>query len=185
MALASIEDGELMQKKPSWWLGSRTKLEYTTAFDGELHVDDFEEVADEVRRTLGEIVTVNAVGRTMTINTSMSVGRNAQGRAFQLHLTLRHGRTNVRVYEDLTNVATQWFAGLGIGAGSAIFALVGAAVGTTTHSPELVIAALVPAMGSVWATCRYFYRRTVRKRDAQIREILRRVVLRAKRVMQA
>lgn len=183
VALATIEEGEIMQKNANFLLGARTKLEYVAAFDGELNSDDFEEIADEVRRALGEIVNVSAVGRTMTINTSIASGRQANTRALQLNLTSRNGRTQVRVYEDLSNAATQWFAGLGLGGGSAIFAMVGATVGNATHSGWLVGAAVISAVAGMTALCRTLYKRSVRKRDTQLKDILNRVIVRANSIL--
>ncbi|MEQ1693821.1 MAG: hypothetical protein ABMA00_21210, partial [Gemmatimonas sp.] len=186
VALAEVTAGELMQKRPNFLLGSRTKLEYTAAFDGELAGDDFEEIADEVRRALGEMVNVNAVGRSLTINTASNAAGKGFGtmRALQLHLASRNGRTQVRVYEDLTNSAGQWFAGLGIGLGTGVSAMVGGAAGAATHSPLIVVGAIALWIGSVYGACRTMFGRTVRKRDDQLQEILRRVIGRAEQILE-
>ncbi|MBL0169786.1 MAG: serine/threonine protein kinase [Gemmatimonadaceae bacterium] len=185
VSLAEVTPGELMQKKPNFFLGARTKLEYTAAFEGELAGDDFEEIAEEVRRALGEMVTVSAVGRSLTINTTHAGGRQMGSvRALQLHLTSRNGRTQVRVYEDLGNTAGQWFAGLGIGLGTGVSAMVGGLAANATHSPPVVIGAVVLWIGTVYSTCRAIFGRTVRKRDTQLRDILRRVIARAEQILE-
>ena len=184
-ARAEVTAGELMQKKPNLFLGARTKLEYTAAFEGELSGDDFEEIADEVRRALGEMVNVSAVGRSLTINTASAAGRQNFGpvRSLQLHLASRHGRTQVRIYEDLTTAAGQWFVGLGVGAGTGLSALIGGLTAATTHSPPLVVGMIALWLGTVFGTCRAIYGRTVRKRDAEMQDILRRVIARAEQVL--
>ncbi len=185
VALADVTAGELMQKRPNFFLGSRTKLEYTAAFDGELGGDDFEEIADEVRRALGEMVNVSSVGRTLTINTANAAGRQmGTVRALQLHLASRNGRTQVRIYEDLTNTAGQWFLGLGLGAGTGLSAVVGGLTAGATHSPPLVIGAVVAWLGTVYSSCRAIFGRTVRQRDAQLQDILRRVIGRAEQILE-
>jgi serine/threonine-protein kinase len=184
-ALAVVTAGELMQKKPNRFLGARTKLEYTAAFDGELGGDDFEEIADEVRRALGEMVNVSAVGRSLTINTASAAGRQQFGsaRSLQLHLASRNGRTQVRIYEDLTNSAGQWFIGLGVGAGVGTSALVGGLAGGLTHSGPIVVGAIGMWIATVFSTCRAIFGRTVRKRDLELQDILRRVIARAEQVL--
>lgn len=185
MAMAPVQPGELMQKAPNIFLGARTKLEYTAAFDGELSGDDFEEIADEVRRAMGEIVNVSAVGRTLTINTAIASGRQANTRALQLNLTSRNGKTQVRIYEDMSNAAVQWFVGLGFGGGSAILTITGGIVGGATHSAPLVMTAVGAGLVAIVGACRLIYGRSVKKRDAQLQEILRRVVAKARDLLRA
>lgn len=183
VALAEVTVGELMQKKPNFFLGARTKLEYTAAFDGELGGDDFEEIADEVRRALGEMVSVSAVGRSLTINTANAVGTQSGARSLQLHLASRNGRTQARIYEDLQMTAIQWFMGLGVGAGTGLSALVGGITAAVTHNPPVVIGAIALCIGTLYGSCRAIYGRTVRKRDAHLQDIMRRVVGRAEQIL--
>lgn len=183
MAMALVQPGELMQKAPNIFVGARTKLEYTAAFDGELTGDDFEEIADDVRRAIGEIVNVSAVGRSLTIRTAIASGRHSHSRALQLNLTSRHGKTQVRIYEDLTNDATVWFLGLGLGGGSAVMALTGGVVGNATSSAALVVAGVAASFVAIYSACRFMYGRRVRKRDTQLQEILHRVVGKAQELL--
>jgi serine/threonine-protein kinase len=183
MAVSPVQPGEHMQKVPNVFVGARTKLEYLAAFDGELSSDDFEEIADEVRRAMGEIVNVSAVGRTMTINTAIASGRQANTRALQLNLTSRNGKTQVRIYEDLSNAAVQWFVGLGVGGGSAALAVAGAVVGNATNSAPLVVATVGVSLMAILGACRFMYGRSVRKRDAQLQDILRRVVAKSQQLL--
>ena len=185
-ALADVTAGELMQKKPNTFLGARTKLEYTAAFDGELSGDDFEEIADEVRRALGEMVNVSAVGRSLTVNTGSAAGRQNFGsvRSLQLHLSSRNGRTQVRIYEDLTQTAGQWFVGLGVGAGVGFSALIGGLTAAATQSPPLVIGMIGLWVGVVYSSCRAIYGRASRTRDAELQDILRRVIGRAEQLLE-
>jgi hypothetical protein len=103
--------------RTSFWVHAQ-RSSMSPAFPAICRATISREIADEVRRALGEIVNVSAVGRSMTVNTAIAAGRQAgQQRAFQLTLTSRNGRTQVRTYEDLTNVAMGWFMGLGVGRG--------------------------------------------------------------------
>ena len=181
MAASVIEPGELMQKSANPFVGARTKVEYVGMIDGEMTSDDFEEIADEVRRALGEMVNVSAVGRTLTINTS--IGASRQGgvvRAVQMNVTSRNGRTQFRIYEDLTQTAISWMVGLGVGAGTSLSALLGGIMANLTHSPPIVIGAVALMATLSFGTGRFFFMRSARKRDAQLQEVPRRVVARAR-----
>lgn len=126
MAASVIEPGELMQKSANPFVGARTKVEYVGMIDGEMTGDDFEEIADEVRRALGEVVNVSAVVRTLTINSS--IGASRQGgvvRAVQMNVTSRNSRTQFRIYEDLSQTAVSCMVGLGVSAGTSLSALLG------------------------------------------------------------
>lgn len=178
---ATIERGSAMAKPPNRFLGAPTRLEYQASLDGELSDDAFEEIADEVRRTLGEMVTVSAVGRTLTVNTAMtSSSQSGSARLVQVQVTSRHGRTNVRVFENLNQLAGGLYAGVGVGGGVGVSALVAGLVGQATHHPALVIAALVGTLGVAYVTSRLLYLRAVRKRDAELQRLLQRVLERAR-----
>jgi hypothetical protein len=131
------------------------------------------------------MVNVSAVGRSLTINTASAAGRQQFGsaRSLQLHLASRNGRTQVRIYEDLTNSAGQWFIGLGVGAGVGTSALVGGLAGGLTHSGPIVVGAIGMWIATVFSTCRAIFGRTVRKRDLELQDILRRVIARAEQVL--
>lgn len=181
MAASVIEPGELMQKSANPFVGARTKVEYVGMIDGEMTGDDFEEIADEVRRALGEMVNVSAVGRTLTINTS--IGASRQGgvvRAVQMNVTSRNGRTQFRIYEDLSQTAVSWMVGLGVGAGTSLSALLGGMMANLTHSPPIVIGAVALMATLSFGTGRFFFVRSAKKKDAQLQEVLRRVIARAR-----
>ncbi len=176
-----IERGELMTKPPNWFLGAPTKLEYSTSFEGELNGDAFEEIADEVRQALGEMVTVNAVGRTLTVNSGIpSSQQGGMVRLVQVHVASRNGRTQVRVLENLSQLAGSLYAGAGLGGGGGLSALVAGLVGNATHSPPLIIASLVGVLGASYLASRLLYLRAVKRRDADLRGFLQRVVRRAR-----
>lgn len=180
----AIEIGESMQKGPNPFLGSHTKLEYSTAFDGELDEDAFEEVADEVRRALGEMVTVSSIGRTLTINSG--VNNNQQGgmsRIIQVHLSSRYGKTTVRAFENFSQVAGGMFAGLGFGLGMAGSALGGGLVAKFTHNPALVIATILAVASTSFLTARFTLKYTANKKERELKALVQRVVTRARQAM--
>lgn len=177
----TIERGEIMKKKPNVFVGAPTKLEFTSVFEGELDNDAFEEVADEIRSALGEMVTVSAVGRTLTVNTGVTSRQGGVARSVQVHLSSRNGRTQIRVFEDLAQTAGGLFAGLGIGAGVGSSALASGIVGKFTHSPALVIATMIGTMSLAYLSSRALYIRSTRKKTTELENLLHRVVARARR----
>ncbi len=167
-------------KTPNIFLGARTKIELETSFDGELNELGFEEVADEIRMALGEMVTVSAVGRTLTVTAAGGgSGRNHQPRRVQIHLTSRKGRTIVRAFEDLKQTATGMFVGFSVGGGFGFGSgLMGAIMGTT-QNPALAFAALGVTVATGFGIARLMFMRTAGRRERELREVLQRVVARA------
>lgn len=171
---------ETRANKPNVFLGGRTKIELETAFDGELNDDGFEEVADEIRAALGEMVTINAVGRTLTVTSAGGGGgRNSTPRRVQIYLTSRNGRTTVRGFEDLKQSAASMFVGFSIGGGLGVgSAMMGVIMGAT-RSPALALPAMLCMVGVGFGIARTMFVRMSRKREAELREVLQRVVARA------
>ena len=176
-----IVPGPQMQKKLNRLIGARVKLDYETSIDGELREDGFEEIADEVRRLLGEMVTVSAVGRTLTITTALAATRQGTNmRRLQVNVSSRNGRTTLRGNEDLGQQAMSWFVGLTMGVGfSGGTAVLGAIMGTT-HNPLLGFGAMGVTLISAFSTARLMFRRTSRKRDIELREVMQKLVLKAR-----
>ncbi len=184
VAMTVVTPGLKMPKRPNWFLGAPAKLEYTAALQGELDGEDFEEMAEEVRRLLGEIVSVSSVGRTLTINTATPGGNSpGAGRALQLSLASRKGVTQLRVYEDLASVAVGWFVGLGIGGGTGLTALIAGLAVAATHDPVVAVGTAAGTLVSMYAAARAFFGRTSRKRDAEVQDLLKRVVEKARRLL--
>lgn len=169
-------------RRPNVFLGAATKIELSAAFDGELHGDGFEEVADEIRLALGEMVTVSAVGRTLTVTTGMPSNRQGgMPRFIQVHLASRNGRTTVRAFEDLTQLAGGLFGGvgggLGVGGGAMVAGLVSGVAG---GGAALVVAALTTSILGAVATARFFFKRAASARREELDTLLQRVITRAR-----
>ncbi|MEP6835287.1 MAG: serine/threonine-protein kinase [Gemmatimonas sp.] len=175
---ATISDSTT--QKPNWFLGARTKIELETAFDGELNDIGFEEVADEIRRALGEMVTVSAVGRTLTVTAAGGGGgRNHNPRRVQIHLTSRNGRTTISALEDLKQSALGLYMGFMLGGGFGFgFGATGAIIGAT-HNPVLGVAAFAGLMATAYGSARALFTRTSRKREKELYDVMRRVIARA------
>ena len=179
-SLAPVAISETRAHAPNVFLGGRTKIELETAFDGELNSDGFEEVADEIRAALGEMVTINAVGRTLTVTSAGGGGgRNSTPRRVQIYLTSRNGRTTVRAFEDLKQTAAGMFVGFSVGGGFGAGSAVMGAVMGTTRNPALAFTALFGMVALGFGVARTLFARLSRKRESELRDVLQRVVVRA------
>ncbi|MEP6765144.1 MAG: serine/threonine-protein kinase [Gemmatimonadaceae bacterium] len=179
---ATITLGEAMKKRPNPFLGARTKIEMETSFDGELSEIGFEDVADEIRRALGDMVTVSAVGRTLTVTSTATDGGGRQNRMrrMQIHLTSRNGRTTIRAFEDLTQVATAMFMGIGLGGTSILGTMSMGIIMSSTQNGRLAGLVFAGIVISAVPVARLLFGRTARKREKELHDVLQRVVARAK-----
>ena len=176
-----IEPGPQMQKPINPLAGARLKLDYETTIDGELSEIGFEEIADEVRRQLGEMVTVSAVGRTMSVTTAMTATKQGfNARRIQINISSRNGRTHIRANEDLSQMATGWFVGLTMGGGfGGGMAMMGAVIGAT-QKPLLGLAAMFTSVGVAYGCARYAYVRNSRKRETELKSVTEKIAQRAR-----
>ena len=177
---SAITLGEAMQKRVNPFIGARTKIELETAFDGELTDLGFEEVADEIRRALGDMVTVSAVGRTLTVTSAMSGGQHSHSRRLQIHLTSRNGRTVVRAFEDFALTALPMFMGIGFGGTMIMGTMLTGLIMANTHNGSLAVAAFGTVAISAYTLARTLYGRMARKRERELNIVLQRVVVRGK-----
>lgn len=169
---------------PNWFLGASTRIELETAFDGELDEVGFEEVADEIRRGLGEMVTVSAVGRTLTVTSAGGGGgRHSGTRRVQMYLTSRNGRTVIRAYEDLKQSAIATFMGFTMGGGFGFGGALGGALAGSTGTPGLVVVGMGTMVLAGFGIARLIFTRTARGRDHQLRTVLQRVSARAQELI--
>lgn len=171
-----VKQGRLQQTKSNIFLGAPTKLDYTAVVEREVSPEVFEDIADDVRASLGQMVTVSAVGRTLTINSVVtSAGQGGIPRYLQITVASRNGRTQIRAFEDLGQLTGGLFAGLGLGGGVGLSAMFGAMVGNFTHDGILVGATVVPILLASFSAARFFFRRSVNKKRAELEAIVRRI----------
>lgn len=167
-----VQPGRQARSAPNLFLGAHSKLEFDAVVDGELSLEALEDVAELARRSLGDLVSVSAVGRTLTISTG--VPRNTQGsmpRAMQLTISARNGRTTIRAFEDLTQTSVGLFVGLGVGAGFGV-AMPTLGVLINAGIPGFAVAAAAGVLGSALGGARFAFRRTVGKKSRELRELV-------------
>jgi serine/threonine-protein kinase len=181
MRPVDVQPGALMQQSPPRLAGSRTKLEFTAEVDGELDDLGFEEVADEIRRVMGEMITVSAVGRTLTVTSAAAGGgpgrRGRQPRMMQLHISSRSGRTQVRAFEDLSLLAGGFFGGIMGGGGMSSGMALGGVLVNVFHSALGIGAGVATMVTVMYGVARFAFARASRKREKELRAVVERVVI--------
>ncbi|MEO7368524.1 MAG: hypothetical protein ABIZ36_11235 [Gemmatimonadaceae bacterium] len=158
--------------RPSPWLGAPTRLSFERVIDGELPVDEFESIINEIRRTFGDNGVPSVLGKTLAWTSSYQGGpRRNNGRTVNVNLVSRSGATTVRVEEEMRNVAGAVFGGLvGGGGGGSTGVSIGIGMGVFHSAP--VAAALWFGVASVFYTlARTVYGRITAKREKQLREL--------------
>jgi eukaryotic-like serine/threonine-protein kinase len=174
-----IERGEKQKSRPNLFLGAHTKLDYQATIPREIDVALFEDIADDVRDVMGEMVTVSAVGRTLTVMTNvLRPGQSGIPRAAQVQVLVRNGRTTVRAFEDVGQLAGGLFGGLGGGAGGGLGAMI---MGLTIKAQVPMPVALSAWVGTAVAAlglARVLYVRQVRKKEQELQQVMERIVAR-------
>ena len=167
-----VTPGTRMQRAPNAFLGAHTKIEFECVLDGELSIDAFEEIADIAQRSLGDLIAVSAVGRTLTMTTSAA--RAAQGgmvRTLQLTVAVRNGRTVVRAFEDITGVAGGLYGGMGAGLGVAIGSVT-MAVLSKSAGGIVGLGALLGVLAGALAGARYAFTTASANKQKELRGLV-------------
>ena len=171
-SVVQVEEGARLRRTPNPFIGAHTKIEYESVIDGELPLDALEDMADLARRSLGDLISVSAVGRTLTISTNTSrPGQNGMVRLLQLTVAVRNGRTTVRAFEDIGGTAGALLGGVGGGVGMGVGAM---AMGILASSQMPVVGLM--AWGGILATAmasgRMAFGRTSRNKQTELRELV-------------
>jgi hypothetical protein len=162
--------------RPSPWLGAATRLVFERVIDGEISVDEFEPLINEIRRTLGDNGVPSVLGRTLAWTSSYVGGRRRNnGRMVNVNIVSRSGVTTVRVEEELRNIAGALFGGLvGGGGGGTTGISIGIGHGVF-HSFGLAAAIWVAVAGGFYTLARTIYSNLAIKREKQLRELTSRL----------
>jgi serine/threonine-protein kinase len=172
LAHVDVVAGARMQKKPNPLLGAHTKIEFESVIDGEISLEAFEEIADIARRSLGDLITMSAVGRTLTMATNTArPGQNGMVRMLQITVAVRNGRTTIRAFEDIGAVAGGLYGGLGAGLGVAVGSVT-AAVLSKSAGPLVVVGSLVGIISGALAGARYAFTASSTSKQRELRELV-------------
>jgi hypothetical protein len=162
--------------RPSLWVGAPTRLVFERVVDGEIPVDAFEALVNELRRTFGDNGVPSVLGRTLAWTSTATGGRrHSRGRQIDVSVTSRGGVTTIRVEEELRNVAGALFGGLvGGGGGGTTGITMGIGMGVL-HSPELAALLWVAVAGGFYTLARAIFGSIAVKRERQLAELIGRL----------
>jgi serine/threonine-protein kinase len=159
--------------------GAPTKLELEAVIDHEIELARFEEIGDEVRAELGDMINISTVGRSLTVLPVMAPRQGGMPKMISLRVAARDGRTVVRATDDLGNLVAGVFAGLGAGGGMLAGILAGVGVGQLTGEyPALIAPAIATGIGVVLLSALTLYQTLARRRERDLERLVTRVVTR-------
>jgi len=162
--------------RPSAWLGAPTRLVFERVIDGEISVDDFEPLINEIRRTFGDNGLPSVLGRTLAWTSSYQGGRRRNnGRMVNVSVVARTGVTTIRVEEEMRNIAGALFGGLvGGGGGGTTGVSIGIGMGVF-HSAGVAAAMWVAVAGGFYTLARTIFVKMVISREKQLQELTSRL----------
>ena len=162
--------------RPSPWVGAPTRLVFERVVDGEISTDEYEQLIDTVRRTLGDNGMPSVLGKTLAWTSSMQAGRRrGHGRQVDVTVVSRRGVTTIRVEEELRNIAGALFGGLvGGGGGGTTGITMGIGLGAL-HSAAIAAMLWVTVASSFYLLARTLFARTSEKRERELRELIDRL----------
>ena len=162
--------------RPSPWVGAPTHLVFERVVEGEIPVEDFEPLINEIRRTMGDNGVPSVLGKTLAWTSSYQGGRRRNnGRMVDVSIVSRSGTTTIRVEEEMRNVAGAIFGGLvGGGGGGTTGISIGIGVGAF-HSVALAAALWVAVAGGFYTLARTIYTNLAIKREKQLRDLTARL----------
>jgi hypothetical protein len=144
--------------------------------DGEIPVDAFESLVNEIRRTFGDNGVPSVLGRTLAWTSTRGGGRrNSRGRQIDVSVASRGGVTTIRVEEELGNLAGALFGGL-VGGGGGGTTGISMGIGMSVfHSAPMAAAIWVAVAGGFYMLARTIFGKTSAKREKQIRDLIDRL----------
>jgi len=162
--------GALVANRPrtaaETWLGAPLRLELVRTFEGALASERFEDLLPLIRELAHD------TGRTEILRTSFtwspSAGANTAGPFIVVTITVKDGRTTLSVHDKLGQLAGALFGGFGGGlGGGAMVAPIMASVAVPLLAPVF----FAGWFGGVYATTRWLFRRSARRRAQQLQRV--------------
>jgi hypothetical protein len=165
-AAALVEAAQEPEPHP-WWsrvIGGPTRLVVERVVTGEVPDAEFPVLVDEIRRTLGDVGLVSALGRTMTWTTARAAG----GRNLQISVSVRAGRTRVLVLDRLGDLQGGLFGGVMGGLGGGGMGPIIAVAVEALKVPHVLFAAIPLWLLTVFAGTRSLYYHIVSGRKRKL-----------------
>jgi len=162
-----VADGP--RQKANVFLGTPIRILVDATIEGEMPERDYDLVLDIIRREIGEVGQIGAVGRTF----SWSVSN--QNRKLQISVMPRGGRTTVRIDEQLGNLAGGLFGGLVGGAGGGLGAAIMGIVAGRAGEPLLGIGLWAAWLATMFGTARFTLQQVADRRRDKLKELARQI----------
>ena len=148
----------------SRWAGAPSSIEYEVVVQGEVSENDFDQLAETIRRTMADVGVVGAMGRSFTWSAT------DPKRRVHVSVTMRGGRTTIRVAETLRPLMGSVFGGgvggFGGGFGGPTFGIL---MGVTDGLIQLALPAAAAIVGIAYIGSRSVYKGIVRSRQTELR----------------
>ncbi|MFN8667023.1 MAG: serine/threonine-protein kinase [Gemmatimonadaceae bacterium] len=178
-----VREGVAMQVPVNALAGARTKLEFEAIVDGELSDLDLEDVADEIRRSVGDVGNVNTIGRSVTWT---SYASPTSQRKLQLSVSTRGGRTVIRGFEDLSQMSGGIFGGITGGVGGGVGGVsFGITMGVTKGAFLIAGPIFAGVVAGAYGLARTIFIRMSRNRERMLRTAVERVAQRVRECIAA
>jgi len=178
-----VQEGTAMQAPVNPLAGARSKFEFEAIVPGELSDLDLEDVAEEIRRSIGDVGSVNSIGRSVTWTSQVSP---TSQRKLQLSVSTRAGRTIIRGFEDMTQTTGGIYGGITGGVGGGVG---GAAFGITMAATKGMFLVAAPVFAGValgaYGLARVIFVRISRQREQALRTAVERVAQRVRECIEA
>jgi hypothetical protein len=169
-------DTRVTDQTPSRFLGAPTALRLERTIDGEVPADEYEAMVLEMQRLLGGVGTASTLGRTLQFSLTGATRQHASGRAVQVTVAPRNGRTTIRIEEPLGPLAGGLFGGLMGGMGGGLMGPAIAVGAAAFHSAIVATGLVGVAVGSSYLLARTIYGNIVRRRGEKLHELMSRLV---------
>lgn len=158
-------------------VGDRLTIVREATLEGELTEEGFERIAVAVQSQSKEHGQPSLLGRTLTWRAETA----NKSRTIQLVVASRDGRTEVRVEENLTQLAAGLFAGITSGFGLGVGLGVGLPIGLEVlGSVFFATAAPVGMVALSYGAARLIYRAVVKRRSVSMDQLFERVLQEAR-----
>jgi serine/threonine protein kinase len=149
------------------YLGGPTRVLIERVVEGEVPMEEYPTMVEEIRRLIENVGSVNQIGKSFSWTTTRT-----SGRMLEVVVTVRGGRTRVVVRENLRGLAGQIFGGIGGGlGGGGMGPIIGISAGVFGANPE-VFMLLIPAwLATVAAIARTTYSHQSQRRERKLGEL--------------
>lgn len=159
----------------SRFLGAPSLITIERTIRGEVSVDEYEPIVEELRRAFNDNGLISTLGRSLAwTSTPSGYGRHQGGRSVNVTVSPRNGNTVIRAEESLRGIAGGLFGGLVGGVGGGTGASMGIGFGVL-HSALAAGGIWVSVLGGSYLLARTIFSRVAHKRGGRLRAVVDRI----------